>query len=346
MSQNSHKLLLFFDDAEIQKDCLLMLLRFREERYDEAAFFASKLNIDVVDIWRDDWFNQELSAKPEYLCLYYDSSTHYQIPYDFLRQLFSCGLTAAALETFYSQVGETEHAYFHDDKLLPKKHFLKAMPSIEAIIDDQFDLEFEDEEQVLYAKPTTLQKIQPDEEKNARETREFVDGLTKAFRDADKEGVSAGEMVQGFMFLFSLGKAALVAVVFAIVTMVLFDGFWLWLLLSLVVLIVLTFWFFSREIGDATGGEPEQSSDNEDEDSRTQVSFLPSLVKGAVYAAVFGVVTVLLFKGFWLWISLSILLLFVMPIWFYGQQVGWFDDDDSETDGSDEGEDNNESEVV
>ena len=227
MSQNSHKLLLFFDDADVQKNCLLMLLRFQEKRWDEAALFTNKLNIDVVDIWRDDWFNQELRPKPEFLCLHYDSSTHYDIPYEFLRQLFSCGLTGAALETFYSQVGETEHTYFHDDKLVPKKNFLKAMPSAEPVINDQFDLEFEGEEQVRYVKPTSLKKIQADEEKHARETKEFVEGITQAFRQADKDGISVAEMVQGAMFLFSLGKAALFALAFAIVTMVLFEGFWL-----------------------------------------------------------------------------------------------------------------------
>ena len=346
MSQNSHKLLLFFDDAEIQKNCLLMLLRFNEQRYDEAAVFANKLNIDVVDTWRDDWFNQELQAKPEFLCLYYDSSTHYQIPFDFLRQLFSCGLTGAALETFYSQVGETEHAYFHDDKLLPKKNYLKVMPDTEAIINDQFDLEFEDEEQVLYTKPTPLKKIKADEEKHARETREFVDGLTNAFREADKSGVNAAEMVQGAILLFSLGKAAIFALVFAVVTMVLFEGFWLWLLLSFVVLIVLTFWFFSREIGEAGLDDSEATSETGDDVVASEVRFLPCLGKGGLYAVVFGVVTVLLFKGFWLWISLSILLLFVMPLWFYGQQVGWFDDDDSDADDDDPGEDSSESEAI
>ncbi len=259
MSQNSHKLLLFFDDAEIQKNCLLMLLRFNEERYREAAVFANKLNIDVVDTWRDDWFNRDLKAKPEFLCLYYDSSTHYQIPYDFLQQLFSCGLTGAALETFYSQVGETEHAYFHDDKLVPKKNFLKLMPNTESVINNQFDLEFESEEQPRYVKPTLLKKIQADEEKHAQETRELVDGLTQAFRDADKKGVNAAEMVQGLMFLFCLGKASLVALIFAVVTLILFEGWWLWILLSIVVLIGMTIWFFSREVDLPDGDEAEAS---------------------------------------------------------------------------------------
>ncbi len=54
---------------------------------------------------------------------------------------------------------------------------------------------------------------------------------------------------------------------------------------------------------------------------------LRAIGKGLLYAIGFGIVTVLLFKGMWLWITLSLLLALVLPVLFLAGAMKEFDGD-------------------
>ncbi|MNV89603.1 hypothetical protein D3C71_1839120 [compost metagenome] len=66
------------------------------------------------------------------------------------------------------------------------------------------------------------------------------------------------------------------------------------------------------------------------------VLLLRAGLKGLLQAFVFTVVTVLLFKGFWLWLGLGLVLAVVLPLYYmlseYKDLKG-DDDDDNEADG-------------
>ena len=52
-----------------------------------------------------------------------------------------------------------------------------------------------------------------------------------------------------------------------------------------------------------------------------------AIIKGVGQALIFGVVTVLLFKGMWLWISLALMLAVLLPMYYLSDIFGSSDDD-------------------
>ena len=48
-----------------------MFLQLKAEDYAQAKVYADTLGVDITTHWEDDWFNQEVSAQPEYIRLDY-----------------------------------------------------------------------------------------------------------------------------------------------------------------------------------------------------------------------------------------------------------------------------------
>ena len=249
MSQNAHRLLLVFDDEQVQKNCLLMLLRLNESKFDHAAFFADKLGIDISHAWQEDWFNQDIKARPEYLRVDYDSSTGYDMPLDVLQQFFGCGLRGAALEVFYDQVGEYSQCFFANGMLVEKETLLSEVPQFHDLVQTHFECDAEDLEQDGYARPTSIEDLIATKEKQLEDAQEFAGAIIDMFKKAREDGTSPMELIKGAMALHSIIKGVLYAVGFGVVTVLLFKGVWLWITLSILLVFILPIWFFAKEIG-------------------------------------------------------------------------------------------------
>ena len=193
MSQNCHTLLLFFDDAAIQKDCLLMLLRLEQEKFEDAQYFAERLGLDMPRSWQNNWFNQGVSAKPEFLRIDFDTSTSQPLPLHELQQLFDCGLSCAALEVFYDQVGEFEQYYFMDHKRVNKQRLLQQRPQAETIIEAHFEADSDDLDEADIKKPVTLKQLIKDQKSGEKFASDMVDML----RNASKDGLKTYGSVDG-----------------------------------------------------------------------------------------------------------------------------------------------------
>ena len=258
MSQNAHRLLLVFDDAQAQKNCLLMLLRLNESKFDHAAVFAGKLGIDISHAWEEDWFNHEIVARPEFLRIDYDSSTHYDMPLDVLQQLFGCGLRGAALEVFYDQVGEFSQCFFSGGMLVEKQTLLSELPQFAELTQTHFECEEEELEGDGYKRPMPIEDLIALKQKQMEDAQEFAGAMMDMFKKAREDGTNPMELIKGAMAMHSIIKGVLCAIAFGVVTVLLFKGMWLWITLSILLVFILPIWFFAREVGIVGGdSEPE-----------------------------------------------------------------------------------------
>jgi hypothetical protein len=58
-----------------------MFLQLKAENYAQAKVYADTLGVDITTYWEDDWFNQEVSAQPEYIRLDYLTTVRAQVKY-------------------------------------------------------------------------------------------------------------------------------------------------------------------------------------------------------------------------------------------------------------------------
>lgn len=252
MSQNSHTLLLFFDDEQKHKDCLLMFLKLNSGENRNAQYYAERLSVDVSDQWENSWFNHAVAAKPEYIRIDYDTSTHEDMPLEVLRQLFSAGMNGAVLDTFYDQVGEYSRHHFLDGKLVNQEMLYQGIARSRTITESMFNREDEDEDDysVTVDTPVSIDDLIKQENKREENAQEMVNALLELGKVARETGSSPVDVARSVLVLRALGKGLLQALIFGVVTALLFQGMWLWIVLAIVLAVVLPLFYVTQVAGE------------------------------------------------------------------------------------------------
>jgi hypothetical protein len=239
---------------------------------EKAAEYGRQISVDISGAWNDDWFNQQVTPTSKYIRLDYDSSTGYDLPLDVLQQFFNAGLRAACLEVFYDQVGEYGQFYFRNGELVDRELFSEKYPQIQAITDELFTCDYEDLSEDEYPRSTTIDNLIKQKAKQEKESEALMEALTdkdtlnamidlaKASQETDTDPV---ELLRSAMLLRALGKGLLQALIFGIVTVLLFKGMWLWIALSVVLAVILPIIYLLQVNSQF---EDEDDSDSEDEE--------------------------------------------------------------------------------
>jgi hypothetical protein len=246
MSQNSHTLLLFINDEQTHKNCLLMFLKLHGDDDEQARVYADRLGVDVTTHWDNDWFNQEVSAQPEYIRLDYDTSTHETLPLEVLKMLFEHGLDAAVLDTFHDQVGEYSRHYFLANQLVNPETLYKDIERARGVVESQINQEDEEDYSVTVEKPITIDQLIRDEQKQSAEAQEMVSAIMDLGKIAKETGSDPMEVVKSALVLRAFGKGLLQAFIFGLVTVLLFKGMWLWIVQALLLAIILPLYYVSQ----------------------------------------------------------------------------------------------------
>lgn len=273
MSQNAHTLHLFFEDPIRLKYAQLVYQYIAEGNTAEAARWAAKLGVALADLWDAEWFNQQVTAAPGYLQLNFDTGTSDPLPLSPLVALFGHGLQAAVLDVFYDQVGETQRMYFDKGQWVPRQYFLALYPHLQTIVEPAHGPDDGDEpgERAAAdahdpAKPLSVARLLKDEAKKRKEAQEAAEAFVEIAKAMGKNGVkNTMDGVIGVVVLGSALKGLLHAVVFTVVTVLLFKGLWLWLGLGLVLAIALPLYYATRTHSElkGDGGDGDGDTDGE-----------------------------------------------------------------------------------
>jgi len=283
MSQNAHTLHLFFEDPIKLKLGQLVYQYLAAGNTEQAQRWADKLGgADLAALWDAQWFNQQVSAERTHLLLCFDTGTHDDLPLRALETLFAHGLRSAVLEVFYDQVGETERMHFDQGQWVSRKAFFESNPQWRAVVEPAHerstageggrgaDSAPDGDEEDPYghskdpAKPISVAKLRKDEAERKKKAEEAAQAFIDMARAMGKSGKSPVQGLIAVLLLRAGFKGLLQAIVFTVVTVLLFKGFWLWLGLSLVLAIALPLYYMLSEYkdihgddgdGDAEGGE-------------------------------------------------------------------------------------------
>lgn len=261
MSQNSTTLLLFFDNQTLCKNYLLLFNKLNESKNQEAESIAEQLNIDISKTWQEDWFNHHVTAQPLYIRIDYDASTSYHLPLNLLKQLFESGLISASLEIFYDQVGEFSQHYFINGKLDERDAVFNQYPIVKDVSQSLFECAYDELEDEGIDTPVSIIQLIKNEEKAQKESQEMVDSIVELAKLSKDTGSNPMELLKSVLLLRALGKGLVYAIIFGVVTVLLFKGMWLWISLSIILAIVLPVYYISKVSNELS----EDSDDLEEE---------------------------------------------------------------------------------
>lgn len=262
MSQNAHTLLLFYTDQKLHNRCLLMFYKLNKGERDEGKSFAAQLNVDIEETWDNDWFNQNVFGQPNFIRVDFETSTHYAMPLELLLQLFSSGLRGAALETFHDQVGIFSRSFFLDGNLVSEDSLYSQLPHAEEIVGDQLKTDADDIEYDETEKPVSINSLMRQEKKNLADAQDAVNALREVVKLANETDANPMDVIQSVLLLRAAGKGVLHALIFGVVTILLFKGLWLWVTLTLLLAVILPLYQANRVMKDL---RPDADDGNEDE---------------------------------------------------------------------------------
>lgn len=258
MSQNSHTLILIFNDQASHEACVLAFHHLQRGNPAQSEPYQQRLGGELSTLWRDKWFNHEFKATPDFMMIGYDCSVHDEPPYALLRDLFKAGLAAAAVEVFHDQVGEYQREHFLDGKLVDSSQLLQARPEMAALMEAEFaELDDLDDVNRTVVDAVALQTLIDDEQRRRKEAQEMVGALLSLTRGAREAGVNPIELAKSAVLIGSLVRGLIHALLFTVVCVLLFKGLWLWIGLGVVMCVILPLKYMAqsnREMSD----EPEE----------------------------------------------------------------------------------------
>ncbi len=275
MSQNTHTLHLFFQDPIKLKLGQLVYQYLATGHTEQAQRWADKLGgADLEALWDAQWFNQEVFARPDHLTLRFDTGTHDDLPLHALETLFAHGLQAAVLEVFYDQVGETERMHFDAGQWVSRQAFFQKNPQWQPVVEPQAQRgeqgeSSEDDEDADHAcskdpaKPIPITQLRKQEAQRKREAQEAVEAFVGLAKAMGKSGTSPVQGLIAVLLLRAGLKGLLQAVVFTVVAVLLFKGFWLWMGLGLVLAVVLPLYYMLSEYKDIKGDDDDSDADGD-----------------------------------------------------------------------------------
>lgn len=262
MSQNSNTLLLFFDKEDLYKKCFLMLKALTDGDQQTAQKFSKALNVDFSDVWGDDWFNLSLSRTPRYIRLDFDTGNGDDVPLHQLQQLFSAGLRAACLEIFFDQVGELGHYFFADGKLVSSEYLFEKFKALKSPVEKAFDFKGNESAERSQSKPVAITDLIKGKQKQDKEATENVEAMMEFLKHSRESGVGPLQMLQSTMIVRAAAKGLLQGLGFGVLSVLLFNGFWLWLTLGILATICLPLFYMmmaQSEYKELTGQSSEES---------------------------------------------------------------------------------------
>ena len=241
MSQNTHTLHLFFEDPIKLKLGQLVYRYLAMGNTEQAQRWADKLGAaDLSALWDAQWFNQEVFAKPDHLTLRFDTGAHDDLPLNAVEALFAHGLQAAVLEVFYDQVGETERMHFDGGQWVSRRAFFQKNPQWLPVVKpkaergapdephgEDGEADADDEFSKDPAKPISITQLRTQEAERKREAHEAVEAIADFAKAMGKNGTSLGQGLIAVLLLRAGLKGLLHAVVFTVLTLLAFKGFWL-----------------------------------------------------------------------------------------------------------------------
>ncbi|MBB4867714.1 hypothetical protein HNP46_006633 [Pseudomonas nitritireducens] len=242
MSQNANTLMLFFKDQAPHELCVLSLVNLMRDDPEKSRGYQQRLGVDLSQVWEDEWFNQQFSAQPEYIRLDFDTSVSANLPLPLLEGLFEHGLRAAVIEVFHGQVGETQRHHFLDGKLVNRADLYQREPFIEPIVSAQLDARREEDEEdtsVCVTRPVPLRQLIEEQREQEENAKALVAGIRELAQVARQTGASPGGVIKTGLVLWQMAKGLFHAVIFTVLALVFFKGFWMWLGLGVLLAIVL-----------------------------------------------------------------------------------------------------------
>ena len=264
MSQNSHTLLLFFNNAEQIKACYQLFTKLDAGATEESQAIGESLGIDIAESWNNDWDNQSISHGPDFIRVIYDTATGYDMPLDVLQQMFAIGIKAACLEVFHSQVGAFSQFHFIDSRLIKREALYRKFPEIEAIIDTEFECDPDEIEQEGYSRPRSIRQLSRDKQQQSKDARELIADIQSLTRLSRETGENPLQLLKSALMLGAIGRGILHATIFGVVTILLFKGLWLWICLTVLLLIILPL-AYSSDIDDESGVEEDENTEDDGE---------------------------------------------------------------------------------
>ena len=273
MSQNTLTLQLFFEDPIKLKLAQLTYQYLCSDNTEQARRWADKLGAaNLESLWDAQWFNASASAASTHLLLQFDTGTSDPPPLRQLEALFDQGLRAAVLEIFYDQVGETERMHFDRGQWVSRQAFMDANPQWRTVVEPAQpsgeDSEGDADDRYACskdpAKPLAVAKLRQQEEKRKREAQEAAEAFVEMARAMGKSGKSPVQGLIAVLLLRAGLKGLVHAVVFTVVTVLLFKGFWLWMGLGLALAVALPLYYMATEHKELRG---EDSGDDGDDDA-------------------------------------------------------------------------------
>lgn len=133
MSRNSHTLLLFNHNEELNRQCAVLFYKLSRGNRPDARKISHQLTLEVCRIWDEEWYRHRYAARPGWIRLEFETDHGRHMPIRFLQQMFSAGLTGAVLETFHDQTCETSRCYFVQGQLVDPAHFATVLPAAASI---------------------------------------------------------------------------------------------------------------------------------------------------------------------------------------------------------------------
>jgi hypothetical protein len=280
MSQNAHTLHLFFEDAIQLKTAQLAFQYLAADNIEEARRWAAMLGVeDLQALWDPEWFNQQVTAARTHLLLCFDTGTSGDLPLRALETLFAHGLQSAVLEVFHDQVGETERMHFDQGRWVSRRDFFDVHPQWRTVVEpvEEPNTTGEgasgaargEEEGDRYAcsndpaKPVSVAQLRKDAARRKKEAEEAARAFIDMARAMGKTGKSPVQGLVAVLLLRAGFKGLVQAIVFTVVTILLFKGFWLWLGLGLVLAIVLPLYYMLSEYKDIHGDDEEDDDRGE-----------------------------------------------------------------------------------
>ena len=329
MSQNKHTLLLFFKDQTRHKLCLLMLLRLKQAKWPEAQKIASRLKLSLIDEWQQQWYQHEVTGSPQHIRLDFATSPRNRTQLQVIQKLFQAGVTGVVCETHFGAAKETERQYFLSQHLVNEKLFYKHLPQCIPLVRQQLSASFES---MPLAKPVKLATLIELAKRQAQEERS--DGIVRAKQQVPKPKpvkqrprqstaatqqpvekpipVTATQKPLPEVRTESIQNQESTAVPIAEPVVPTVESY----------------------ESDEPLGEITAQRDGELEgENQSSNPMLKAIGTGLLQAAGFGVVTILLFKGLWLWVSLTALLAVSLPI-YHTQQLNKDMDLSEQTEGA------------
>ena len=236
MTQSKNKLLLFFDHEDSHKTCLLMFLKLNEEDFAQAQRFANQFKMKLPRQWGVEWTEPEVTARPDYIRVEYQSSAGEELPYELLHGLFKAGLRGAAIESHFPDSDTTMQHFFVRGSMVISKSLYKRVDRAAEIVASQFSKTEDQAEQPELEKPMSLRRILMEREQQAEQADVFDEPTSSepiefeadaaALADLDAE---TDELLRKSLIRQAIVKGTIQGLPVGVIAALVLDGGWLWL---------------------------------------------------------------------------------------------------------------------